>query len=66
MKYVSIFGKLKCLEELISSSIIYPIFLGIFVVLIALLFTKKIRNKKVVVLMLIDYLVFFAIKNSLS
>lgn len=61
MKYVSIFGKLKCLEELISSSAIYPIFLGIFVVLIALLFTKKIRNKKVVVLMLIDYLVLLII-----
>lgn len=59
MKYTSIFEKFSCLFELITSSIIYPIFLAILIILISLLFTKKIKNRKVIVLMIISYLLLF-------
>lgn len=56
MKYTSIFEKIQCVGELISGSIIYPIFLVIFALLVVLLFINKIKNRKVIILMAISYL----------
>lgn len=61
MKYTSIFEKLGCLGNLITSSIIYPVFLIILLLLAILLVTKFIKRKKVIVLMMISYLVLFII-----
>ena len=61
MKYTSIFEKIQCVGELISGSIIYPIFLGIFALLVILLFINKIKNRKVIILMAISYLILLII-----
>ena len=56
MKYTSIFEKIQCVGEIINGSIIYPIFLGIFALLVILLFINKIKNRKVIILMAISYM----------
>lgn len=61
MKYTSIFEKVACLSKIISSEIIYPIFLAILLMLVAMLFIKKIKNKKIFTLILISYITLFAI-----
>lgn len=61
MKYTSIFEKIACLGKIINTSIVYPIFLVILLILVAMLFIKKIKNKKVYILMLISYITLFAI-----
>ena len=64
MKYTTIFEKIECLFKLISKSNIYPIFLVVLLFLIGLFFTKKIKNKKIIVLMIISYLILFIITIS--
>lgn len=59
MKYTSIFEKIGCLFNQITSSIIYPIFIAVIIFLIILLFVKKIKNKKIVLLMIMSYLILF-------
>ena len=61
MKYTSLFEKIGCLGQLITSSVIYPIFLSVLFVLMVVLFSKKIKRKKVVILILISYLFLFII-----
>lgn len=61
MKYTSIFEKIECLANIITSSIIYPIFLLILLLLVILVLTKKIKGKKVTILITINYIILFLI-----
>ena len=61
MKYTSIFEKLDCLLQIISSSIVYSGFLVILAIIILLLIFKKINKKKAIILMLINNIVLFSI-----
>ena len=61
MKYTNIFDKMSYLFGMIGSSSIYPIFLGIITLLTIILISRKIKNNKVIVMMIISYLVMFVI-----
>ena len=56
MKYTGVLEKLECIYKLISSSIIYPIFLGFLAILILLLITKKLKNTKGLILTITSYI----------
>lgn len=64
MKYTNIFDKIECLFKMISSSSIYPIFLGVLLLLTIVLISRKIKNNKVIILMIINYLILFVITIS--
>ena len=64
MKYTNFFDKMACLFKIIGSSSVYPIFLGMLVLLTIVLISKKIKDNKVIVLMIISYLMLFIITIS--
>ena len=64
MKYTNIFDKMSYLFKMIGSSSIYPIFLAIIALLTLVLISRKIRNNKVIIMMIISYLVLFIITIS--
>ena len=66
MKYTSILEKLECIFKLISSSVMYPIFLLFLTLLIVLLVTKKLKDKKGIILIIISYIILsiIVIKNN--
>ena len=61
MKYTTIFEKISCLGNLITTSVIYPVFLLILLLLIIMLSTTKKKSKKIQSLIVISYVVLFAI-----
>lgn len=60
MKYTSIFEKILCLFQILKSSWANLIFLGIVLILIVLMFKKKISKKVCFALVLLDYFVLLA------
>ena len=64
MKYLSVFAKMSYLFNSINNFYIYPIFLGIFIVLLLIMLTKKVNNNKIIVLMIINYLLLFILTIS--
>ena len=64
MKYTNFFDKMSYLFKMIGSSSIYPIFLAIIALLTLVLISRKIRNNKVIIMMIISYLVLFIITIS--
>ncbi len=64
MKYTNIIEKFTCLLELIQSSIVYPIFLGIIAIITVLLLFKKINKKLGLITISISYLTLLIITIS--
>ncbi|MBR3162036.1 MAG: hypothetical protein IKF19_04830 [Bacilli bacterium] len=61
MKYTNFLEKMSYLFKMICSSSIYPIFLMVMTLLTIILISKKIKNNKVIVMMIISYLVMYVI-----
>lgn len=61
MKYTTIFEKISCIGNLITTSVIYPVFLLILLLLIIMLLTTKKKSKKIQSLIVINYVILFAI-----
>lgn len=61
MKYTSILEKLQCLFQLIGSSSIYLVFLGIMMVMLVMFFARKIKKTKFMVMMVVLYLSLFLV-----
>ena len=61
MKYTTVFEKIGFIFNLIGKNIAYPIFLGILSIIILLIITKKLKNKKGIILIIISYLTLFTI-----
>ena len=56
MKYTSIIEKFNCILDLTSNTIVYPIFISILGLINILMLLKKIKPKKGIILIIIDYL----------
>ena len=61
MKYTTILEKLGYIYNIISKNIAYPIFLGLLAIIILLMITKIIKNKKGIILIIVSYITLFTI-----